>query len=147
MSMLVSQHLCKGTITKILYLFYVAFLIIQQYNKGLLYCVTCVKHQDLPNWKFQMSICSKMTIKNTRTMFMVSFQCFIVDFELVLHPVLIFILLTYFYYLNKCWFGYMLMHRATLNVAAEAILGDLLESLVNTCVRVHFQQRPAPQHL
>ena len=30
------------------------------------------------------------------------------------------------------------MHRATLNVAAEAIFGDLLERLVNTCVRVHF---------
>ena len=28
MSMLVSQHLCKGTITETLYLFYVAFLII-----------------------------------------------------------------------------------------------------------------------
>ena len=47
---------------------------------------------------------------------------FFVNFELVLHPVLIFILLTYLYYLNKCWFGYVLMYRATLNVAAEAII-------------------------
>ena len=53
---------------------------------------------------------------------MVSFQYFMVNFQLVLHLVLIFILLTYFYCLNNCWFGYMLMCRATLNVAAEAII-------------------------
>ena len=76
-----------------------------------------------------MSICSKLTIKNTRTTFMVSFQGFIVDFELVLHPVLVFILLTYFYYLNKFWFGYVLMYRPTLNVAAEAIISRSLRKL------------------
>ena len=32
---------------------------------------------------------------------MMSFQCFIVDFELILHPVLNFILVTYFYYLKE----------------------------------------------
>ena len=53
---------------------------------------------------------------------MVSFYCFIVELELVLHPALIFILLTYFYKLNKYWFGYVLMYRATSNVAAEAII-------------------------